>query len=542
MKKIILLLTLLLTSLALVACKTDTKPENKPGDKPQDQPSDQGSEIRYFLTQGGQNFNPTSPVFKLAQDYAGIKNMTGVLQKSSTNAKTVFTTNISSTDKDKIMHLVSYDQVSIEAAGIDGKLADLTNLIEEHAPNLKKFFADNADQKKWATAVDGKIYGIPFYTAGVTAKGFFLRTDYVDKMKELNLIDQSLDVNELTVVQLTDLMTKMKANITQITGNSNITPEKFFPYFDRDVNWNIYETVSLWNAFGGLHAKGKTVSYGPLEENYKTAMEEIAKWKQNGIIGDDFFVRQTGDYRNAALQNQTHAVTHDWIASSTGFNTDKTRTTMQQPNLKFEAALPFKRADGTRFEPTSRKLIGLVTGINASASKEDQIKLIKWIDFFFTPEGTEALNFGIKDTTFTKIGGKYKYTDKILDGKKTALANLLPYGAQMNQPGVQDFAYEEAWATEEALNVINKYINANVIDPEYNTLIFPKLKLNAKDAKEAQTIESALKEILVKKHTDWLKTGQAAAGISQTDWDNFKKELQDKGADRLVEIYQSYVK
>ena len=39
---------------------------------------------------------------------------------------------------------------------------------------------------------------------------------------------------------------------------------------------------------------------------------------------------------------------------------------------------------------------------------------MKWIDFWFTEEGHDTLNFGIKDVHFTKTGSEYAFTDKII--------------------------------------------------------------------------------------------------------------------------------
>jgi putative aldouronate transport system substrate-binding protein len=64
----------------------------------------------------------------------------------------------------------------------DGGLIPLEDLIEKHAPNIKKFFEDCPEAKTLATAKDGHIYFIPGSLSGIEdealpSKGFFIRTD-----------------------------------------------------------------------------------------------------------------------------------------------------------------------------------------------------------------------------------------------------------------------------------------------------------------------------------------------------------------------------
>lgn len=148
--------------------------------------------------------------------------------------------------------------------------------------------------------------------------------------------------------------------------------------------------------------------------------------------------------------------THDWIGTTYSFNDDVYAENLVD-GFEVVCIAPPTRADGTKYEPTIRKQIGTVTAINASTSEENQIKLMKWIDYFFTETGHEQLNFGIEGEHFTKNGSTYTYTDKIKNDKNTALANLYTIGAQLQTPGVQTFTYEEAWLSEPARNAMNMY-------------------------------------------------------------------------------------
>ncbi|MFD0462567.1 hypothetical protein ACFQY9_12540 [Microvirga aerilata] len=66
--------------------------------------------------------------------------------------------------------------------GMEGAFQPLNDLIEKHAPNLKKFLASNPEIKKAITAPDGNIYWIPYVPDGKYARGWFIRYDWLDKL------------------------------------------------------------------------------------------------------------------------------------------------------------------------------------------------------------------------------------------------------------------------------------------------------------------------------------------------------------------------
>ena len=66
-------------------------------------------------------------------------------------------------------------------------LSDLTDLIDQYAPNIKAMMDANPDVKAAMTSMDGKIYGLPyvFHTATVQGHAGFFSEEW---MKTLALI------------------------------------------------------------------------------------------------------------------------------------------------------------------------------------------------------------------------------------------------------------------------------------------------------------------------------------------------------------------
>lgn len=487
------------------------------------------SELSIFLYQENYIYSSDMEVFQKANEYAGVE-LEGVLQKYDSNYNSIYTL------RGKNANLVVNDQDTIEATALnEGIFIDLTTLIDENAPNLKKYFEDNPTQKKWATASDGKIYGIPFYTDGKTAEAFFVRQDWVDKLAANNKLPTGINkdnLDTLTVVQLESLLEAFKTNKNLLTSADNI-----YPYFDKDNDFAISELASLWGGTAEYYLdENKKVVYGATEPEFRTAMENISRWYSKGLIEPDILNTSTEDKRVTLFAQNSGGMTHDWIGTTYSFN-DEVYAENLVEGFELTCILPPERSDNTRYEPTIRKQIGKVTAINSSTSEEDQVKLIKWIDYFFTTTGHEQLNFGIEGTHFNKSGSTYTFTDKVLNDRNTALANLYNIGAQMQTPGVQTFDYEEAWLSEDAKTAMEKY--EPYLNLTYNDLIFPNVKPSKDDYQSINTARSAIYNVFTEQINKWLKGTEA---INDSSWNKYVENMKRAGTDNVVATLQKYVK
>lgn len=487
------------------------------------------AKLSIFLYQENYIYSDDMEVYQKANEYAGVE-LEGVLQKYDTNYDNIYNL------RGKDANLVVNDQDTIEATALkDGIFVDLTPLIAEHAPHLSEFFEKNPDQKKWAVASDGKIYGIPFYTDGLTAKAFFVRLDWINTLKSQGKLPagiDSTDLNKMTVPQFESLLLAFKNNKNLLTKADQI-----YPYFDRDSDYAISELASLWGATADYYLTSeKKVLYGAIQPEFKTAMENMARWYQNGLIEPDILNPSTEDKRVTYFAQNSGGATHDWIGTTYSFNDDVYAENLAD-GFELVCVAPPTRADGSKFEPTIRKQIGKVTAINASTSAEDQVKLMKWIDYFFTEEGHDALNFGIEGVDFRKENGKYTYTDKIINDQNTALANLYRRGAQMQTAGCQTFDYEEAWLSSDAKTAMDLY--EPYLNMSYNDLIFPNIKLTNEDYQSVNTARSSTNNRFVEQVNKWLRGTEA---INDTTWKKFVSDMKAAGADVITSTLEKYVK
>ncbi len=329
-----------------------------------------------FLYQDKYVYQDGMPVFEKANQLAGIE-LEGFLQKYDSNYKQKFTTG------GKDCNIVVIDQDTIESTALSDELyIDSTPYItEEITPNLTKFFNENPEKKHWATSVDGKIYGIPFYTAGKTAKAFFIRLDWCKKLAANNKLPEGVildNLDSITVDQLHDLLLAFKTNKSLLTDANNI-----YPYFDRDARFGLGELASFWGGSFIYEVRDGKVVFGAATDEFKTAMKKLSTWYAEGII-EPTILDNLKDKRVTYFGQNSGGMTHDWLGFTYSFNDVAAKDTEHKELPEgFELlciCLP-KRADGVQIKRTSRKAIGNVTAINKRNTEEQRIKIMKWIDF-----------------------------------------------------------------------------------------------------------------------------------------------------------------
>ena len=511
------------------------------------------SELTIFLSQENIKYDENMAVYQNANSYAGVE-LDGIIAKYATDIDQFYNT------EGKYANLVVNDQDTIEATALDESLfVDLTSLINEHAPNLKKYFDENPTQKKWATASDGKIYGVPFYTAGETAKAWFVRKDWIAALGAANkftgkfasLADlykngevqiERLNAMDFTIEKYKLLLTAFK-DFKTVVNPDLAAKDKIYPYFDRDSDFAISELAGLWGATAEYYlGANKEVKFGAIQPEFRAAMLEIQAWYKEGLIDAEILNNTTKeDKRENFFLGNVAGSTHDWLGTTYSFNEDFYVNAMPFENFELICILPPSHTVNgqyVKYESTARKLIGKVTAIGAETSAEDQVKLIKWIDYFFTEKGNNELNYGIEGVHWNNQNGVKTYTDKILNGNATALGNLYSVGAQMQTAGVQNFEYEKAWLSEEAAEAMDMYTPYLNKIYDYNALIFPNIKLSNEDYKKVNTARNMVLNVYEKQINDWLKGDQ----INDTTWAKFVDNMNKAGVPTIVETIQKYVK
>lgn len=457
-------------------------------------------------------FDPSWAVFQEAAKLTNVTLESKVSQSSSDEA-TAFNLMLTSGN---LADFISYAKLAdLEKLGHDGGLLALNDLINEHAPHLKKVLETNDKFRKIATAEDGNIYVIPKLQSINVAEGDFIRMDW---LKKLNLeVPDTID----------DLYNVLKAFREQDPNGNGKKDE--IPFFSRQGTKSFNDVLNLWDAHEGFYVRDDKITFGPMEDEFKLAMSNAVKWYAEGLIDPEWFTRGSNS-RDVLLGGNLGGYNNDWFSSNSEYN-DKLKDSI--PGFSFLPIPPVKNQKGKRIAHTSR--VGN-PGWGIASTCKDPVAAIKYADFWFTDKGNALINFGVEGLTYNiDENGKVKYTDAIMKTDKTALSELRNYGVQYRIGMIQDYAYEEAWSNDIAKEGNKMYEeNGYVYTPI--PLLNGKLALKYKAGEDTEytKIMANITPYVTEMIQKWVFGTEDFAAT----YDKFLQSLKDKGIERAIEINQ----
>lgn len=256
----------------------------------------------------------------------------------------------------------------------------------------------------------------------------------------------------------------------------------------------------------------------------------MIKWYQEGLIDPEIFTRGASS-RDTLLGGDLGGCTHDWV-STANYN-----STLQEtiPGFQMVAIVPPADQNGVVKERVSR-YPGVGWGISSQC--KDPVTVIKFMDYFFTEEGSDLMNWGIEGDTFTRdADGSKHFTDTVLQSELTPIGYLRSIGAQYRIGMCQDGDYEYATMKEDGIEA-NKLYNGH--DEWFDDSLPPyldgkmALKYTSDDETEYKNIMASIKPYVDEKFQSWI------LGVNDFDseYDIFIKELKARGIDRALEINQ----
>lgn len=455
-------------------------------------------------------FDDDLPVFREAQRMTNIE-LKGTASKSATDSAEVFNIMMASGDMPDIVH---YEKKAVyDKFGMEGAFTPLNDLIDQYAPNIKAFLEKRPDARKYMTAPDGNIYFVNFIPDGNTSLVWLIRQDWLDKLK----LEQPKTVD--------DFYNVLVAFKTQDPNENGKTDE--VPLFTRHKINGVRDYLVLWNARRHTYLDNDKIKFGPLEDNYETAVQNIRKWYSEGLFDQEAFTRGTAS-REFFLASDTGGASHDWLGSSAGYN-DTLKDKV--PGINYVTMAPPAGPDGVHREEAKCASVSEFGWGISSTSKNKELA-IKYFDFWFSEEGARLMNYGIEGEHYDMVDGKPKFQDWILhDPDKGTLDLLDADGAQVEIGFPQNFDYEKQWMNKTALDGVELYTKG-----DYFVEQLPTLSYTAEEKKERDNLDTTLDTYIKEQFQKWVL---GAEEMNDSTFAAFKDRLKSMGVERLIEIEQA---
>ncbi len=253
-------------------------------------------------------------------------------------------------------------------------------MMDEHAPNLKRYVADNPDIKK--LTVNDELYFIPhqYFNRKVLASYPMIRKD---KLEEAGL-EEPTNWDELYDV----LLGLKKAYPDNLIWSSRRGTARLLSLI-------AYPMGSGWGVYFDKDVDGGKWLYGPVHEEFSYVLTYLANAFKDGLLDPDFAITSDDQWHEKQSSGKTL-----WCWENMSFGV-RWNLALQELDPKF-AWTPIGTLDGLK----GRRMTtygGLATGGYVISAKSDYPeRLISLLDWMITPEGLDTTNWGIE-------GEHYRY-------------------------------------------------------------------------------------------------------------------------------------
>lgn len=311
----------------------------------------------------------------------------------------------------------------------DGIYLKLNDLISKNAPNYSKWLNKNSTITKLATTDAGNKWAFFHLTDGAEPAwtGFAVRQDMLDQvgLKAPVTLDDWHNI-------LTAFKTKLSVQAPLLIQNTGV------PMFN--------EILSAWDIGSSFYQVNGKVKFGPSQPEYKEYLTLMNQWYKEGLIDKDFMGRTDAGFgliapANLAATNKTGMFATVWGMTATAYilagnvkdNPKFFLTAIQAPKKAADQKIKFNY-------PSYEVREGTVITKNC----KNPTLAVKWLDYLYTEDGSNIVNYGKEGDTYTLKDGKPVWTDKVLKAAAPLTPNAAMHKyARWDGPGIVD--YKRMW-------------------------------------------------------------------------------------------------
>lgn len=489
-----------------------------------DQPPEKLTNLTYWVQMVSQ-VSATLKSYNEIEAYKELEKVTGVKvdfqhPPEGQQAKEQFNLMLTS---DKLPDVIEYSWTSYpggpEKAIKDGKIIRLNELIDEHAPNLKKVLEEHPEWKKEIMTDEGSIYAFPFIRSHDRLKVFLgptIRQDWLDKLN----LEMPATIDEWYTV-----LKAFKENDMNGNGKADEIP-LYLAKGDVDAS------TAFLGAFGinaGFYQEGGTVKYGPTDPRFKEFLTLMNTWYQEGLLDRDFATTDAKLLEAKITGGQIGAAV---LYTGSGIGNYNTLMKDKDPNFHLVAA-PYPVMNKGDKQIWGYKDFAY-TGIGAAVttSNKNPVETVKWLDYAYSDEGTLLFNFGKEGVSYTMENGKPVFKPEVMNNPSG-----LPLIQSMSQhnratfsgPFMLDIRFDEQYTTSPD-QLKSKEIWA---EPTLEL----KLPRTTPNSEESSRYASIMNDINTFKDEMYLKFIMGQEPLD--NFDKYVKTIEGMGLQEAIQIQQN---
>lgn len=402
----------------------------------------------------------------------------------------------------------------------------LNELIDEHAPNYKRFI-ESEEYAKEAKTDEGNIWAFCMIsTRTQPVSGPVIRKDWLD--------DLGLDMPET----IDDWYEVLKAFKEEKGATAPL-------YLLKEGTWGEEgHWISAFDVNRGFFQIDGDVKFGPIEEGYKDYLATMNEWYEEGLLDKEF--ASTGDWDNLT----PYIITGKSGATRLGFwEMNAAVEAAEDPDFELVAAPNPSLESGKKPHFRQREKVFGSNPTVITTNCDDPVAAVKWFDYMYSDEGTLLANYGVEGETFEWenkegtpkldkkgdnyewVGGEPKYTDLIADNPdglslvEATHKYLIHSGPCLRQIEREHFAFPD-YAIDAMMNVWNDSADVDYMLPDNITLT----------AAEGEKISEIMTD--VNTYVDEMTVKLIMGEEPISNFDEYVEQIKKMRIDEAIQIYQ----
>lgn len=408
-------------------------------------------------------------------------------------------------DMPDVLHVIGKEYVAAHC--LSGAFVNINDNLDL-LPNFvawRDATPDSAEIIKQRTAGDGNFYHFPVYGLQTinNLRTWMYREDVfkANNLEAPKTLDEMYEVaKQLKAIYPDSYPVCFRSGIDQM----NVMGSQFKPYFECGFYYDF--NAEKWE-------------YGGIDPTMKEVIQYFKKLKDESLVPPNFLTIETADWQELVATDRGFMMP-EYIIRIDFFNLPARASGKTDYTWKVMAPPEGPNGDA-RVKKTNVEISGYL--VCNTGNKANMENALRYVDWFYSPEGQETISWGEEGVTFEVKDGKKQF----ILGDGELARNKYGFGTY-GLYQVMDSASNEALYTEE--NVKNAHEAVTYTMEKANPLLWLPIE-------EADQITAAALTETINTYSQEQVSAFILGERSLDEWDKYVEEIMAMGIQEVLDIY-----
>ncbi|MBP1991733.1 extracellular solute-binding protein [Paenibacillus eucommiae] len=393
----------------------------------------------------------------------------------------------------------------------------LNDLIDNHAPNLKKLLDENPSIRKSITMPDGNIYGLPTlfdpeFSSVLSGQKFWVKEDWLKQlgMKLPTTVDELYLL--LKAIHENDLNKNGKQDETPIYFSG---PQHLLSYLKGA--WGLGNRGSK-HYLVDVDQKTNQLRFIPTDPGYKEILEFMNKLFKENIFTKELFTITNEEF--VARAGEGNIGTFVGIGPA-AFN-----------GTGYVGGEVLKGPHGDQmYSLVNPSVIANGAFVLTDKNKHPEASM-RWADYFYSEEGVRMYFMGFEGDTYKVTeDGNYEYTDEIVKNPKGLNLNQA-IGQYLVWPGLFYPSMVKQKTFKGTEGSVDAIAAAEKVKPYFPKETWADFSYTPEENDQITAYGTDIATYVMEMQAKFV-----SGEVPFTDWDKYVATLKKMGLDKYMEIY-----